>query len=297
MNFTYSENVKTVSNTNNNNNIYKLTNNENNIINKYKIDNETKFNNYMDNLLPEINYVHIDDIKTDNEGNEFKIKINNEEIFFSNNTFYMDNGKSEINVYEKYLYNYHINKKNIIIDTNKDDNNEEYERNIPFYRTTYKSNIYKNLLIYKTSSTIAINFSYIFNLLNISLPLLKIIYTKNYCLLIYSKPNYIIDVYYYYKKKIIDGELYILNNNFSNILNNKIYYNKLMKLLYIFKKLNVRFDINIKNFYYSKDNIFICGFYHNFDYIGTNNKTFVINSEQINLIPETAVNEYCNNIY
>ena len=110
MNFTYNENVKTTSQTNNNNK-YNLTNNENNIINKYKIDNEIKFNYYMDNLLPEINYIHIDDIKTDIEGNEFKIKINNEEIFFSNNTFYMDPYKHDINVYEKDLYNYHINKK------------------------------------------------------------------------------------------------------------------------------------------------------------------------------------------
>ena len=146
------------------------------------------------------------------------------------------------------------------------------------------------------SSTIAINFSYIFNLLNLSLPLLKIIYTKNYCLLIYSKPNYIIDVYYYNKTKIIDDELYILNNNFSNILNNKNYYNKLMKLLYIFKKLNAMFDININKFYYNKNNIFICDFYHNFIYNNTCN-TYIIKSTQINLIQEADINDYCKNIF
>lgn len=293
MNFTYSENSKTNTNTNiNDNKNIMLTKNEINIINKYKIENYTKFNKYMDTLLPEIKYTHINNIKTDIEGNEFKIKINNEEIFFSNNTFYIEyNGDKK--KYDNFTYKYHINKKNINIDDIEDD----YERNITFYKSFYVSNIYKNILIHKLSNTISINFSYIFNLLKLTLPLLKIIYTENFCYLIYNKPNYIIDINHYSKKNI-NNDFFMLTRKTNIILNNNNYYNRILKILSIFKKLNIDLEMDLINLHYSNDSIFINKCLNDYISFNSDNKNiYFIDTEVIKLIIKEEYNEYITNSY
>tara|TARA_Y100001970_G_C14174457_1_gene826139 strand:- start:369 stop:1319 length:951 start_codon:yes stop_codon:yes gene_type:complete len=267
MHFTYSENSKTKKNVNtqpqpNNQLNVNLTQNEINIINKYKLNNEEEFNLFKYNLLPEINIININDVKINNNEDEFIIYINNEKILFNKNTFkfiidYNDSITTE-NIIDipsnrdyYYIVDYHKDKENII-KIIKD--NPEIILNVKY--SAFTSNIYTKYMVIKTSYIYSINFYFILSKLNMFPTIYKIIESKSYFYLIIKNETYIIEnnVYNLYN---INNKINLITDN-RNFIYNNIFFKRIYKFLYILNLLNMSFidDIQSCDYMITNNNLY-----------------------------------------
>lgn len=269
MNFTYNENakkkniVKTQPQPNNQLNI-KLTQAEINIINKYKINNEEEFDLFKENILEDIDIVNINDIKINNNENEFIIYINNEKIIFTENTFDIILKNYGITIDNSNIINKDTHEYSML-DTHKNKNkiieklNENNDLVFNYNCQTYISNLYSNYMIIKTCYKSYINFMFILSKLNMYPTIYKIVETESY--------------YYLIIKKVLPIEenkkynIYNINNNTSSniiienkspIYKNNSFMNILYKFFIILNNLNIIFtdDIINNSYYITNNNIY-----------------------------------------
>ena len=262
MNFTYSENAKTNTNINsqnqsqpNNQLNIKLTQNEINIINKYIIKDKEQFDLFKYNLLLDINVVKIDDIKINNNEDEFIVYINNEKILFSENTFNLYNNIINIDKITNHTLNlinddnyfpldYHKNKQYIINSLQENPEQEFFN-----YFAVYTSNLYPKFMFIKISNTINVNMNYILSKLNMYPTIYKIIDCTSYYYLIIKNETPIAQNNIY-TKYILNNKTNIIYQNKNPIFNKNILINYIYKYLYILDLLKISFKDRILDKYY-----------------------------------------------